>query len=477
MRQLQTTHGNQYLMRLMRSQSVQRSTSTGDSLPDDLRHSVEGLSGVAMDDVQVHYDSPRPREVQALAYTQGSDIHIGPGQEKHLPHEAWHAVQQKRGEVKPTMQLQGQDIDASSSLEREADVMGQKAVQRQVDVTSMPTLTRKRPVGKTIQRVWDAPKEVRLTAILNILKAARDWSKGQNLSPQQEEFFAGLQGSLLDPDLRDALRNDLNETLQSGDVFNFNQIASRLYSIVREAIGTVEDVDDGSMLTDGHSDDEHGDAPEEAVEWDELALDEFESTTDPTLIAVFINLIKHHSINLTGYSKEEITEKYETWYQSGVYTRSMFKNLFPAKTLKKEDTLQRARTPNTTSEQDAYTSSNFGPFKKVIYKRDGKGNIDFAKPLKFKAWSNPIKSSSVVELSTGSKSKAYGIMKNGTKVKLAGASRAQHFAIANRIKKIDGSGSPAGWTWHHLTPTYKMHLVDRVVHQKHGHNGGFLLWK
>jgi hypothetical protein len=26
-----------------------------------------------------------------------ADIHIGPGQEKHLAHEAWHTVQQKQG--------------------------------------------------------------------------------------------------------------------------------------------------------------------------------------------------------------------------------------------------------------------------------------------------------------------------------------------------------------------------------------------
>ena len=32
--------------------------------------------------------------LSALAYTQGSDIHVGPGQEAALPHEAWHAVPQ-----------------------------------------------------------------------------------------------------------------------------------------------------------------------------------------------------------------------------------------------------------------------------------------------------------------------------------------------------------------------------------------------
>ena len=33
------------------------------------------------------------RVADALAYAQGSDIHLAPGQEQHLPHEAWHVVQ------------------------------------------------------------------------------------------------------------------------------------------------------------------------------------------------------------------------------------------------------------------------------------------------------------------------------------------------------------------------------------------------
>lgn len=67
-------------------------------LPDTLKAGIENLSGLSMDDVQVHYHSSQPAEVQALAYTQGTEIHVGPGQEKHLPHEAWHVVQQKQDE-------------------------------------------------------------------------------------------------------------------------------------------------------------------------------------------------------------------------------------------------------------------------------------------------------------------------------------------------------------------------------------------
>lgn len=61
-------------------------------LPDHLRAGVESISRLTLDDVRVHYNSPEPSRHQALAYTKGRDIHLGPGQEKHLPHEAWHAV-------------------------------------------------------------------------------------------------------------------------------------------------------------------------------------------------------------------------------------------------------------------------------------------------------------------------------------------------------------------------------------------------
>jgi hypothetical protein len=101
-------------------------------LPDNLKAGIEGLSGLVMDDVRVHYNSSRPAGLQALAYTQGTDIHVGPGQERHLPHEAWHVVQQKQGRVRATMQMAGAPINDDSVLEREADGMGAKAARQTV---------------------------------------------------------------------------------------------------------------------------------------------------------------------------------------------------------------------------------------------------------------------------------------------------------------------------------------------------------
>jgi len=99
-------------------------------LPDSLKSGVENLSGLSMDDVKVHYNSDKPAQLNAHAYAQGTDIHLASGQEKHLPHEAWHVVQQKQGRVQPTMMMKAKvPINDDQGLEKEADVMGARALQ------------------------------------------------------------------------------------------------------------------------------------------------------------------------------------------------------------------------------------------------------------------------------------------------------------------------------------------------------------
>ena len=103
----------------------QKRNETG--MSDNLKAGIEDLSGFAMDDVRVHYNSPEPATVQALAYTQGTDIYVAPGQEQHLPHEAWHVAQQMAGRVEPTTEVSGLPVNDCIELEHEADVMGARA--------------------------------------------------------------------------------------------------------------------------------------------------------------------------------------------------------------------------------------------------------------------------------------------------------------------------------------------------------------
>lgn len=98
--------------------------STG--IPDRMKERAEEISGFSFDDVRVHYQSDQPGKVQALAYTQGQQVYIGPGQERYLGHELGHVVQQKQGRVRATGTVGGQPLNSDKSLELEADSLGRR---------------------------------------------------------------------------------------------------------------------------------------------------------------------------------------------------------------------------------------------------------------------------------------------------------------------------------------------------------------
>jgi hypothetical protein len=98
-------------------------------MPDGLKSNLETLSGMDLSGVRVHHNSFKPVQLNALAYTQGQEIHVAPGQDRHLPHEAWHVVQQMQGRVKLTTQMKnGVPVNDDEGLEQEADVMGANAL-------------------------------------------------------------------------------------------------------------------------------------------------------------------------------------------------------------------------------------------------------------------------------------------------------------------------------------------------------------
>lgn len=91
-----------------------RENKTG--IPEGLKAGLENLSGMDLSNVKTHYNSSKPAALNALAYAQGTDIHIGPGQERHLPHEAWHVVQQRQGRVRPSAGIQLKVSDEDNKL-------------------------------------------------------------------------------------------------------------------------------------------------------------------------------------------------------------------------------------------------------------------------------------------------------------------------------------------------------------------------
>jgi uncharacterized protein DUF4157 len=114
---------------------VQRENKT--NLPDELKSGMESSFNQDFSHVRVHANSSKAPEVGALAYTQGSDVHFAPGQfspgtasgRRLIGHELAHVVQQGQGRVSPTTEISGMPVNDNPSLEKEADILGSKAVQ------------------------------------------------------------------------------------------------------------------------------------------------------------------------------------------------------------------------------------------------------------------------------------------------------------------------------------------------------------
>jgi len=98
-----------------------------ETLPNSLQTNIEHLAGTPMDDVEVHYNSREPSRFGAKAVTRDDQIHLSPGEEDQLHHEAWHAAQQKQGRVNATGNIDGFPVNSQPALEHEADIMGARA--------------------------------------------------------------------------------------------------------------------------------------------------------------------------------------------------------------------------------------------------------------------------------------------------------------------------------------------------------------
>ena len=98
-----------------------RSASGGTPLGKAMQAKIERQFGLPMGDVRIHHNSDEPAKFDAGAYTYGSDIFLGPGQEDTLEHELTHVAQQKKGLVQPEKIEHGIFVNCDSELERCAD--------------------------------------------------------------------------------------------------------------------------------------------------------------------------------------------------------------------------------------------------------------------------------------------------------------------------------------------------------------------
>ena len=146
------------------------------------------------------------------------------------------------------------------------------------------------------------------------------------------------------------------------------------------------------------------------------------------------------------------------------------------------DVVQYKRSANTDSGPKTYKTSSGVKVTDIGYTTDAKGSIDFNKGWKQTGNKSKRKQgvykynlSGAVDINISTKS-GYLPTRGGWR-KIASATRAQHFAAANKAHGKSASWKHKGQTWHHLPGKFEMVLVDTRVHSKHGHNGGFLLWK
>ena len=114
-------------------QQIQPKRITG--LPPAVQAKMEGHFGQDLSHLQVKTNSQEATQLQAKAFARGSEVHFAPGQyqphtqegQKLIGHEVAHTVQQQRGEVSPTAEVEGKALNNSPALEARAEQEGAKA--------------------------------------------------------------------------------------------------------------------------------------------------------------------------------------------------------------------------------------------------------------------------------------------------------------------------------------------------------------
>lgn len=150
---LQRARGNRFVQG-MAVQAKREPNRTG--MPDNLKAGIEALSGIDMSEVRVYANSDKPARLGALAYTQGDQIYLGPGQERHLAHEAWHVVQQAQGRVRATRQMRGVGVNDDIRLEIEANRISDKALQA-YEITARRDAGKYVPALRHLEKRTDFP--------------------------------------------------------------------------------------------------------------------------------------------------------------------------------------------------------------------------------------------------------------------------------------------------------------------------------
>jgi len=184
-----------------------------------------------------------------------------------------------------------------------------------------------------------------------------------------------------------------------------------------------------------------------------------------------------HEYNTSGEAKwpvkGDLKGKAESDYESAISGKEELRTIY----YQSEDTTQnkiarQLKVIQRLTAEKLVNTKNYGTAN-YQYDYDGAGNIDnFSnnRATTLPVGANPV-IAPVVDLGDGVVAAGKGQMRSGKIVDIVSSSRSRHFSIADRI--IDGTPADrkGKYTWHHLTPEYKMVRVDMNVHL--GSRGGF----
>lgn len=139
-------------------------------IPEQMKKKMEQNNRVLLDDVKVHYNSDKPKKLDALAYTKGNNIYLGVGQEHYLSHELGHVVQQKIGTVyADTQHKSGERLNTNVELERQADQIGNgESMRRRSSNSSIKNVVQRMSILEEITDIEISRKEAEKTGKLGI---------------------------------------------------------------------------------------------------------------------------------------------------------------------------------------------------------------------------------------------------------------------------------------------------------------------
>jgi hypothetical protein len=419
-----------------RMSSLRGDAERRDRLPRSLTAGIAALTGVDLSGVKVFRGSPEPEKYDALAYASQGSIHLAAGQDRHLPHEAWHLAQQAQKRVEADSALGDVRLNTDPGLEREADRMGPAA--QKLGETRTRGLGRHPPIGPS-----PAAAESGQPAILQRLVFTRGLVA--KVVAVIEQFGRNFEG------LRNVLLEQYPESVLLDMVSTLFYIGRKQHS---RALALALDPE----LTDEEALSLTGVEQKFDESRDSFVLSDVGTAEERLNFQLHAGEPGERTGDVDPYTAKELDEEPDRPFD--------------------DDITQLRRKPGAHTGPKTYPTSTAGLVQNIGYTTDGAGSIDFNK-----GWKN-VPSPAVFPYKFNVPNSTVNLKAMGPKipsqkgpVAIKDATRAQHFAVANKIHFGKASADHKGLTWHHLKEEYKMVLVDANVHAAHGHNGGYLLWK